>query len=206
VTPLGSDQPAFSVLLVCTGNVCRSAFAERLGRAYLTEALGADAGAIRIVSAGTRAVIGSAMHPDTATALRGFGGVAGDFRSRQLVDAMVAEADLTLTLTRSHRHDVLRDSPRAMARTFTLVEAADLLRLIGDEAGCDGDDFEDRARAFVRELAAARGRRHSGAEDDIRDPIGQPPEVHEEVGEAITAALLPILRRLVALYLAACGK
>ncbi|MCU1671261.1 MAG: protein tyrosine phosphatase [Blastococcus sp.] len=194
------------MLLVCTGNICRSAFAERLGRAYLAEALGGEAGAIRIVSAGTRAVVGSAMHPDSARALRGFGAEPGDFRARQLNDAMAAEADLTLTMTRGHRRDVLHGAPRAMARTFTLREAADLLRLVGVDAEPNGDDYVGQARGLVRELAAARARRQSGERDDIRDPIGQPPEVHEEVGELITAALLPVLRRLVSLRPSANGR
>ena len=64
-------EAAFTVLLVCTGNICRSALAERLGRAYLDELLGEDASAIRLVSAGTRAVVGSAMHPDSALVLLG---------------------------------------------------------------------------------------------------------------------------------------
>jgi protein-tyrosine-phosphatase len=199
VTPHGSDRPDFTVLLVCTGNVCRSAFAERLGRGYLREALGDDAGPVRIVSAGTRAVVGSAMHPDSALALRGFGGEAGDFRARQLEDFMAADADLTLTMTRRHRRDVLNGAPRAMARTFTLREAADLLRLLGDDVCPEGTDFHERARALVAAMAAARPRRHGGEDDDIRDPIGEPAEVHEEVGEAITAALLPVLRRVVSL-------
>ena len=40
-----SPDPVFTVLFVCTGNICRSALAERLGRAYLDEALGDEAGA-----------------------------------------------------------------------------------------------------------------------------------------------------------------
>ena len=54
------------MLLVCTGNICRFAFAERLGRAFLAQTLGQDADQVRIVSAGTRAVVGSEMHPDSA--------------------------------------------------------------------------------------------------------------------------------------------
>jgi protein-tyrosine-phosphatase len=106
-----SEQSAFTILLVCTGNICRSAMAERLGRAFIAQVLGAHADQVRIVSAGTRAVVGSVMHPDSALVLRGFGAEAGDFRARHLVDGMVAGADLTLTMTRAHRRDVLhRDS------------------------------------------------------------------------------------------------
>jgi protein-tyrosine phosphatase len=186
---------AFTVLLVCTGNICRSALAERLGRAYLDEVMGPDAHAIQLASAGTRAVVDSAMHPHSALVLRGYGGEPGSFRARQLVEAMPAEADLTLTMTRAHRHDVLAHAPRAMSRTFTIREAADLLRLRGD-APVAGADLGERARTLVRELAALRSRRHSSADDDVRDPIGHPPEVHQEAGEAIAVALLPLLQRL----------
>jgi protein-tyrosine-phosphatase len=187
----------FTVLLVCTGNICRSALAERLGRAFLDEVMGDDAGQVRIVSAGTRAVVGSAMHPDSALVLGGYGADSGDFRARQLLDDFIGDADLTLTMTRAHRRDVLALAPRALARTFTLREAADLLRSIDDAVDLPGETLPDRARGLVAEMAAARGRRQGGEADDVRDPIGEPVEVHEEVGAAIAEALLPLLRRIV---------
>lgn len=199
MTPPGSGPATFTVLIVCTGNVCRSAFAERLGRAYLREQLGDAADVIRLESAGTRAVVDSGMHPDTAAALRGFGAEPGDFRSRDLEQHMAAEADLILTMARRHRREVLHEAPRAMARTFTLREAAALLPLIEDSDDAVGE-FPDRARALVSAMAAARAGRRSGEEDDdVPDPIGLPPEAHEEMGEMVTEALLPVLHRLVRL-------
>lgn len=189
----------FTVLLVCTGNICRSALAERLGRAYLADALGEDAGAVRLVSAGVQAVVGSAMHPDSALVLRGLGGSPEGFVARQLVDDMAIDADLTLTMTRQHRRDVLRLAPRALARTFTLREAAGLLDIVGEDVDLPGDDLAERARDLVKQLAAARSRRQSGAGDDIRDPINQPAEVHQEVGDAVAGALIPVLSRIAAL-------
>ena len=193
--PDRSSSPAFTVLLVCTGNICRSALAERLGRAFLDEALGEQADAIRLVSAGTRAVVGSGMHPDSALVLLGFGAESGDFLARQFDGTMAAEADLVLTMTRGHRRDVLHAAPRALARTFTLREAAELLELVEDGRG-EGRDFRERAQNLVSALAAARSRRHSSQDDDVRDPIGLPVDVHAEAGEAIVESLLPILRRL----------
>jgi protein-tyrosine phosphatase len=196
--PVSNQEAAavpFTVLLVCTGNICRSALAERLGRAFLAQVMGEGAPAVRLVSAGTRAVVGSAMHPHSALVLRGFGAEAGDFRARQLVESIAADADLTLTMTREHRRDVLKYAPRALARTFTLREAADLLRLVGDTQP-GGADLRERGQALVKELAAQRPLRHSSADDDVRDPIAHPVDVHEEVGEAIVESLLPVLRRI----------
>src|SRR3954453_22392897 len=102
------------------------------GGGYPQEVMGERADALRLVSAGTRAVVDSAMHPDSALVLQGFGAEAGDFRARQLVDDMASDADLTLTMTREHRDQVLRRAPRAMAKTFTLREAADLVARSGD--------------------------------------------------------------------------
>jgi protein-tyrosine-phosphatase len=193
-----SPEPVFTVLLVCTGNICRSALAERLGRAYLDDRLGTDAHLVRLTSAGVGAVVGSAMHPDSALVLRGYGGDPAGFVARQIVEDMAIDADLTLTLTRAHRRRVLELAPRALARTFTLREAAALVDLLGG-VDVSGEGLADRARALVREMNGARSRRQAGAGDDIGDPIGQPLEVHEEVGAAIAEALIPLLDRIAGL-------
>ena len=193
--PVGSPW-AFTVLVVCTGNTCRSALAERLGQMYLRERLGERSVAIRVVSAGTRAAIGSAMDPDTELVLTGFGARPENFRARQLHERDAAEADLTLAMTRRHRQVVLEVVPRALTRTFTLREAADVLRGIEADPPVEGSHFAERARALVQAMAVLRARRESWRDDDIRDPIGQPLDVHQEVGDAVAEALLPVLERL----------
>jgi protein-tyrosine phosphatase len=192
-----SPNPTFTVLFVCTGNICRSALAERLARAYLDEALGDEARLVLLQSAGVRAVVGSGVHPDTALVLCGLGGSPEGFTARMLVDDMAIDADLILTMTRSHRRAVLAAAPRALSRTFTVLEAADLVSVLGANHDLPGDDLASRARALVAELAVARSRRSGDAADDVPDPIGEPLAVHQQIGELIATALTPLLDRLV---------
>jgi protein-tyrosine phosphatase len=198
-------ESPFGVLFVCTGNICRSPIAERLTRAYLDEAVGADAALVRIESAGTRAVVGSGVHPDSSAVLTSLGGDPGGFVARQLTDGHAAVADLTLTLTRAHRRSVLNRAPRALSRTFTLREAADLALLVPSDVDLPGDTFPDRCRSFVNEMAAARARRATDAHDDIADPIGQPATVHSAVGDEIADAVLRLFRRFAAVSPAVSG-
>lgn len=196
--PSSTTTSTFTVLIVCTGNICRSPLAERLGRAYLDEALPEeDASCIRFASAGTQAVVGSTMHPDTELVLHGLGGDSAAFWAQQLDADLAAGADLTLTMTREQRRIVLELAPRGLARTFTLLEAADLLATVGD-AEIQGDEVAEQARNLVRALAGARGGRRSTAADDIPDPVRRPLRVHQAVGEQIADALLPLLERLAA--------
>jgi protein-tyrosine phosphatase len=193
-----TPDASFSLLVVCTGNICRSPLAERVGQNHLARRLGDAAGLVRIDSAGTRAVVGSEMHPASARVLTALGGDPTGFRARQLTDGLAAGADLTLTMTRDHRRQVLARAPRAMPRTFTLREAAGLLELPGTDVDLPGSTPGERARALVAMMAAARSRRPGSPADDVLDPIGRPEDVHAEVGQLVVEALVPVLERLAA--------
>jgi protein-tyrosine-phosphatase len=183
------------VLFVCTGNICRSPIAERVARSYLDAVLGADAACIRLESAGTRAVVGSGVHPHSAGVLTALGGPSGGFTSRQLTDDMAVDADLTLGLTRAHRRALLKRSPRGLSRTFTLLEASDLASLVPEDADLSGGTFAERCRSLVRQMAIARARRSSDAHDDIPDPVGESAAFHEEVGDAIADGVVRLFAR-----------
>jgi len=170
------------VLFVCTGNVCRSPTAERVTRAF---AVKHGLSRLTASSAGTRAVVGYGMEPTAAEVLRTLGGNPKGFRARQLSPANVDDADLILTMTTRHRDKVLAASPRAMRRTFTLLEAGRLLAI------------PMAAETVVQRLAQARGQQtHGERVDDIVDPIGLDDGTFEAVGAQVVEALRPLLHAL----------
>ena len=193
----GRLNPPVRILFVCTGNICRSPMGERLTRAFLDDTLGASAAAIGTSSAGTHAVTGSGMEPSSAKVLSGLGGDPAAFTARQLDGDMIDAADLTLTMTRRHRRAVLKTAPRAMFRTYTLREAAELLDGVDLRALPPASSLAERAAALVAALGAQRATRRADQEtDDVLDPMGHAAAVHQQVGDQILAALTPLLRAL----------
>lgn len=113
------------LLIVCTGNICRSPYLERRLRHELGDSAGIPPECI--ASAGTRAVVGTEMAPESRELLARRQGDPEPFAARQLDKAMVEGARLIITMTRAHRTAVARLDPRSMGRTFVLL---DLVRLV----------------------------------------------------------------------------
>ena len=74
----------FSILYVCTGNICRSPLAERLLTMRLDAALGQRSSVFGVTSAGTHGWDGSEMDPAAASQLIRLGGDPAGFTGRQL--------------------------------------------------------------------------------------------------------------------------
>lgn len=164
------------LLFVCTGNICRSPTAERLSVAYAARLEIAD---FTASSAGTRAVVGHAVHRDSEFALRKLGGDPSNFTARQLTSKIASSADLVLTMTRPHRDSVLELAPRQLNRTFTLVEAARLILELNPRN--------------ISDLATARPLLKEQGGLDIPDPIGKNMEYFSIVGGQIAQALTPVI-------------
>ena len=174
---VSSDKErALHLLFVCTGNICRSPTAERLALAYAHRA---GIPGITASSAGTRAVVGHPIHDDAANVIKKLGGDASDFAARRLTLRSAAAADLILALTTAHRDVVLELAPQKLHRTFTLTEASRMASELNANS--------------LRDLAALRSQLSAGEITDVRDPIGQSPEVFARVGSQIAELLPPIL-------------
>ncbi len=97
-----------NILLVCTGNICRSPMAECI----LRHRLGGKKD-ISIQSAGVHAVDGTAASENAVKVLREWDMDLSPHRSRRLTDGLVMEADLILVMTEAHKSEVLRQWPEA---------------------------------------------------------------------------------------------
>jgi len=187
------------ILIVCTGNVCRSPFIERLLQRQLDERRPGSGPRILVHSAGTGALTGSAMDERAAAQLVAHGGDPAGFTARDLTPALIAESDLVLTATREHRGKVATMYPKAMRQVFTLCDFADLVQGVD---GLSPDVTPADPRAWVRELthqaAARRGLNPpiERAQADIVDPFRREDEVYITMAEQIVRSLPAVVRAL----------
>ena len=188
--PPNSCGPEFRVLVVCSGNVCRSPLAERLLRARLDAALGPDAARVVVTSAGTSAMVGAAMDRRAAAVGEALGASSAGFVARAVTVADVAAADLVLGAAREHRAAAVRLYPPAHRYAFTVREFARLASAVPVEATAD-PDLVRRARGLVKAAAARRGvnRATRPEYDDVPDPHGGQDRVHREVGAVLGNAV-----------------
>lgn len=188
--------PTGRVLLVCTGNVCRSPLAELLLRRTF-----ADCPGVQFASAGTYALTEGAMPEPACDVAEGWGLDRFDAEAhqpRQLTAELVAEADVVLALTRDHRAEVVRLLPRANRYTFTLREVARLLESAAQTAAQTATQPPTAGplpRTVPELVEAARAERgyaplpDDPADDDVIDPYRQSTAVYDRSAAQIADAV-----------------
>ncbi len=174
----------FHILFVCTGNICRSAAAERISDGLLSDA------PVAVSSAGIKAVVGHGIHPLTAKAVAAYGAdAARPFAARQLSVAEIDQAVLILTAAREHRAATVTLRPHAIRKTFTLLEFCALVGTI--------DPLQAGPHALVREAFARRGSIPTQPwVFDLEDPAGAPAAAHTAMVVQIRQSLKAPLRLL----------
>lgn len=144
------------VLLVCSGNTCRSPMAAALLRkALANRGRGQE---VTVLSAGIGAGEGDRAAAFAVDVMRERGLDLSGHRSRRLTDELLAEADLVLTMTAAHKHEVQCQAPREGAKVYTLAEYAGQADSNDDGRGdikdpfCGSRDRYAAAAASIEEL------------------------------------------------------
>lgn len=186
------------ILLVCTGNTCRSPMAEAMLRrmaAYRRITL-----AVR--SAGVSTMDGMPISVPALESLRKRE-IEHTGTSRALTLEVVDWADLILTMTSSHKRSLLQWFPQAVDKTYTLKEfayqdeqlledIAELEKLYGEMQiqQALGGQLTDQDRKRLLELEKRI------PSFDIADPFGGSQTIYDECSFEIEEALEKLLDKL----------
>ncbi|MGO4599384.1 arsenate reductase/protein-tyrosine-phosphatase family protein [Terrabacter sp. 2RAF25] len=187
---LGDASRNRGILFVCTGNICRSPYAERRLRQLL------PAAGVEIVSAGTGALVGSDFETETRDSLRQQGADVTGFAARSVTREILGSAELVLTMTRTHRGQVSRLNPAVMRRAFALGDFADLCSASGTWRPIN--PAQPWLPQVAAEAAAARGTVAPRDLDliDVVDPYGRSARTHAEAFDRIEDCLGTIVQAL----------
>jgi protein-tyrosine phosphatase len=179
---------AIEILILCTGNTCRSPMAA----AFLRRQLDHAGGKAVVSSAGL--LFDGKPATDYALAVMADRGIdTSGHRSRKLRSDMLASADIVIGMAREHVREAVALAPDAWVRAFTLRE---IVRL-GEERGgrAPGEPLEQ----WLARLHEGR-RRHDllgdSDGDDVADPIGGPRRSYQRTAEELddlTARLAGLL-------------
>jgi protein-tyrosine phosphatase len=204
MSPSGAPSPAgphdARILVVCTGNICRSPIMERYLSRHLNDRWQGD-GAMSVRSAGTSALVGSPMDERAELAARSLDLDTTGFLARALTVEAIADADLVLTATRQHRGIVVSQYPKALRSCFAVRDfaaAAAGLRDVGPLADAGPADARTRVQQVVAAAASRRGFSPplSPEDADIIDPYRRSDEVYAVMLGQVVDAMPGIVEAL----------
>lgn len=115
---LSSPHP-FTLLFVCTGNVCRTPMAIGSLRSLVSDELQKG---LKVISAGTAALPGKQAASPAISVVAENGIDISDHRSRPLTKELLDEADLVLTMSIEHNDYIKGMGMGYLEKTFLLKE------------------------------------------------------------------------------------
>lgn len=130
---------ALKVLIVCTGNTCRSPMGEGILK-HLSEKYNKK---IEVRSAGIAAFDGDVANKNAVLALDNIGIDISNHISHQLHGDMIEESDIILTMTRNHKDAIISRFPNSIKKVYSLNDYAfGLEKDIEDPYGGGLQDYE----------------------------------------------------------------
>ncbi|MDN6534431.1 MAG: low molecular weight phosphatase family protein [Yaniella sp.] len=179
----------FTILVMCTGNICRSPLAELLLRQALADL------PVTTHSAGTQALVGRPMPDPQLDIARDLEIETPDeHRAQQLTLDHVENADLILAMGREHRSEAVRFTPKVLRKAFTLRELARITEVVAGEDLIfeEKEDVVTRLRRTVEAAALNRGLAlpaEHPEDDDVVDPYKRSQQTYLESRDQLVPAV-----------------
>jgi protein-tyrosine-phosphatase len=155
------------ILVVCTGNLCRSPMATGLLRDRLAQAKLNDE--FEVVSAGTWGVTGSPAADYSRQVMAERGISISDHRARRVSEADIAVADLVLVMEQGHREALLAEFPAVRSKIHLMSEVIGKRYDIADPYGFDVDEYAFCAAHLARIIDAGLARIVAWARREVGD-------------------------------------
>ena len=173
--------PAIRVLIVCTGNVCRSPMAAAFLRRRLDDLhIAVDVRSAGLLDEGRPAIAEAiAVASDYGVDLSGHA-------SQRTTPELLAESDLVLGMALEHVREAVALLPDVWPRTFTLKELISRATRVGSRAPNQpiGDWLRQASGdRDTTDLLRAHG------EQDVADPTGGPPAGFHALAEELDSSL-----------------
>ena len=142
------------ILLVCTGNTCRSPMAEVILRDLLTkkfpDQMGESRQAAHVASAGLSAFPGGPASDEAQRVVKKRGLNLGSHQSRSVTERSIRHADFVLTMTRSHKAAILERLPEYAYKISLLSNSEDISDPFGGSESIYSD-CADQIEANLKE-------------------------------------------------------
>jgi protein-tyrosine-phosphatase len=190
------------ILFVCTGNTCRSAMAEVLfndaaaceDKPFPQPASSHGAKRRkphmpRALSAGIYAADGATASIEAIDTMSGYNIDLTHHRSRPLNNMLLMRSVITLTMTRSHKNEVLKRYPAASGRVFTIGE------FITQIASTHKNAFNEANGKLRCNFPDNMDMQWLLSRDDIEDPFGRGLDAYQKCAEKLFY-MIDILVRL----------
>jgi protein-tyrosine-phosphatase len=132
-----------NILVVCTGNTCRSPMAERLLKEAIKDS-GKNIKSYNVYSAGLSTANGMKASGNSIQILKENNIDLSDHNSIELTEELLNKSDMALTMTRAHKNFLVQAVPNCANKVYTFREFADLgERDISDPFGGDLETYRN---------------------------------------------------------------